>query len=114
MELTMITSAKFSGEHVGQRLQNRLGVNIDPTKTYILNLENAIYVQKYKHYIHNTTMIDYVVMLAKIPVVIAVDIATGMVYSVMTEGKKVDICFKKAAVILQKLKRNDALTLALV
>jgi len=109
----MITAAKFQGQHVGQRLQSRLGVKVDFNKTYTLSLSEAIYVQKYKHHIHNTTMVDYVLMIAKIPVVIAVDIATGLVYSVMTEGKKVEICFKKAAVILQKLKRNDALTLAL-
>lgn len=98
----MIKTATIQGQHVSQRLAERLGINICSRREYKINLEKAVYVQKYKHHQHNTRMVDYVLTLGGTPCVMAVDIDNARVYSVMTEGKKVDICFNKARGLLKR------------
>jgi len=108
----MIKTATLQGAHVAQRLSERLGIQIDPTKTHTINLEKAIYVAKYKHHQHNTRMVDYVLTIKNTPVVMAIDIDNQRVYSVMTEGKKVDICFNKARGILKRLRKQPQMATA--
>jgi len=98
----MIKFATLQGQHVSQRLAERLGINICSRREYKISLEKAIYVQKYKHDRYNTRMVDYVLTLGGIPCVMAVDIDSGNAYSIMTEGKKVDICFNKARGLLKR------------
>lgn len=96
----MIDTATIQGNHVCKRMLQRLNIVLDDKKPYTLNLRNAVYVQRYKHKQYMTRMVDYVKLINGTPCVIAVDIDNACVYSVMTEGPKVDICFNKARGLL--------------
>ena len=100
----MIGSVKIANTHAITRFEERLGVIISNKNGVNITLsnKNSVRVQEYFHYDTNNRCADYVLYFRGNMIVLAVDEDNKQAISVMTSGKKVDICLEKARKILTK------------